>query len=225
MQGFLFKNTKSGSDGTITLNYSSAVRTDGSKGIVAGAMHAPKRAMEAEPTVMKIYVSDSLYDDRVVLLARNDFSRGFDNGWDGEKFQVNAVTTAPRLFAINETGGKEEVSAIPELENTVLGFRPGTEETYTIHFDYNGDETLYLRDTRTGSSTLITNESKYIFLSDGTNEDARFIISRVQSTPTGVEETGAGSKAYKLMIEDHIYIIRDGRMYSVDGALVNLERK
>ena len=226
MQGFYVKN-KLSSAGTITINYNTVVRPSSDRAIVSGAMHAPKRTMSnlSEPAVLKMYVSDSQHDDRLVLLEREDFSRGFDNGWDGEKFQINAVKTAPRIFAINETGGKESVSAIPELENTVIGFRPGKEETYTIRFEYNGDETLYLRDTRTGSSTLITNESKYIFLSDGTNEDARFIIVRVQSTPTGTEEISAGSKAYKLMIEDHIYIIRDGRMYSVDGALVNLERK
>ena len=220
MQGFLFKNTKSASAGTITFNYSSAVRTDGSDAIVAGPMHAPQHYAEAEPDVLKIYVSGTENDDRVVLLAREGFSRGFDNAWDGEKFQVNAVKTAPRIFAINETGGKEAVSAIPEMDGTVIGFRPGTDEAYKITFEYNGFETLVLRDTKTGIETYISDLSEYEFTSDGENEDSRFLIRKIYNTPTGVEGTGADSHVRKQMIDGTLYIIRDGRLYDVTGTLV-----
>ena len=221
MQGFLFKNTK-GSAATITLNYGSAVRTGGASDIVAGEMHAPARYEEetVEPVVLKIYVSGEENDDRVVLLERSDFSRDFDNGWDGEKFQVNAVKTAPRIFAINETGGKEAVSAIPALEGTVIGFRPGTDATYTISFEYNGSESLYLRDTRTNQMASIDNLSKYMFSSDGTNEDSRFIIVKSPAITTGVSETGVETIACKQMIDGVLYIIRDGHIFSTDGQMV-----
>ena len=218
MQGFYVRN-KLGTAGTMTINYSSVVRPTGDRNVNAGQMHAPQRLMEAEPTVLKIYVSDTEHDDRVVLLERNDFSRDFDNGWDGEKFQVNAVKTAPRLFAINETGGKEAVSAIPQMENTVIGFRPGTETEYRISFEYNGAKTLYLYDTTTGSTTLIANENEYAFTSNGTNEDARFII-KSPSDATGVDNlSGTMPQARKVMINGILYIERAGRVYTIEGTL------
>lgn len=220
MQGFLFKNTKSASAGTITLSYANAVRTDGSEGIVAGPMHAPQRLAEEKPVVLKIYVSGTENDDRVVLLERSDFSRDFDNGWDGEKFQVNAVKTAPRLFAINETGGKEAVSAIPEFEGTVIGFRPGTDTDYKITFEYDGEETLYLKDTKNDVLTLIDNESEYNFTSNGENEDSRFLIYKAPAITTGTDHVGDGNSIHKQMINGQLYIIRDGQIYDMLGKTI-----
>lgn len=221
MQGFLFKNTR-GSDATITLSYADAVRTDGSGEIVAGPMHAPARYEDGivEPVVLKIYVCGTENDDRVVLLERSDFSREFDNGWDGEKFQVNAVKTAPRIFAINATGGKEAVSAIPEFDGTVIGFRPGTDDSYKISFEYNGGDMLYLKDTKNNILTLINNESEYEFYSNGENEDARFLIYKAPAVTTGVSETGVDAIAHKQMIDGVLYIIRNGQIYSTDGQIV-----
>lgn len=221
MQGFFVRN-KLSSAGSMVINYDDVVRPSGNRNINAGQMHAPKREAAAEPVVMKLYVSDSEHDDRVVLLERSDFSRGFDNGWDGEKFQVNAVKTAPRLFAINETGGKEEISAIPEIEGTVIGFRPGTEMNYTISFEYSGAQTFYLYDTSTGFTTLIDSESEYAFTSNGANEDARFVIARAPAIATGVEDYSQTSKvgSRKLLIDGLLYIERAGQVYTIEGTPV-----
>ncbi len=220
MQGFLLKNTKSASDGTITLNYSTAVRTNGSRGIVAGEMHAPKRQMEEEPVVLKVYVNGEECGDRLVLLERSDFSRGFDNGWDGEKFQINAVKTAPRVFAINENGGKEAVSAIPEFGGTVIGFRPGTDTEYKISFEYNGSDILYLKDTKNDIMTFIDNASEYEFTSNGENEDARFLIYKAPTTTTGMDNIGDEASARKQMINGQLYIVRDGQIYDMLGKTI-----
>ena len=238
MQGFYVRN-KTANDGTINIDYNTVVRPSGDRSINAGQMHAPQRVTDddnedaseeeeeeekvEEPVVLKIYVSDSQHDDRVILLEREDFSRGFDNGWDGEKFQINAVKTAPRLFAINLTGGKEEISAIPDIDGTVIGFRPGTESDYTISFDYNGEESLYLYDNRTAESTPIDNESIYAFASVGTNEDARFVIRKIPTVATGTEQLQGDSKPQqvsKRLIDGTLYIERAQRTYNIIGIRV-----
>lgn len=238
MQGFYVRN-KTANDGSININYSTVVRPSGNRSINAGQMHAPKRVTDdddnedaseeeeeekvEEPVVLKIYVSDSQHDDRVILLERKDFSRGFDNGWDGEKFQINAVKTAPRLFAINLTGGKEEISAIPDIDGTVIGFRPGTESDYTISFDYNGEESLYLYDNRTAVTTPIDNESIYAFSSVGTNEDARFVIRKIPTVATGTEQLQGDTEPQqvnKRLIDGTLYIERAGRTYNIIGTQV-----
>lgn len=222
MQAFIVRNL-SASAGTMNIDYGTVVRparTD--QNINAGEMHAPQRFEEemSEPVVLKMYVDGTEYGDRVILLEREDFTRGFDNGWDGEKLQVNATTIAPRMFAINETGGKEAISAIPELNGTVIGFRPGTDATYTISFEYNGSEPLYLRDTRTNQMASIDNQSEYMFTSDGTNEDSRFIIVKSPAVVTDISETGVDAIARKQMIDGVLYIIRNGKIFSTDGQFV-----
>ena len=222
MQAFMVRNL-SGSDGSMNIDYGTVVRparTD--QNINAGQMHAPQRLTEEmpRPVVLKMYVDGVEYGDRVILLEREDFTRGFDNGWDGEKLQVNAATEAPRMFAINETGGKEAISAIPELNGTVIGFRPGTDATYTISFEYNGSEPLYLRDTRTNQMANIDNMSEYMFSSDGTNEDSRFIIVKSPAITTGISETGVDAIARKQIIDGVLYIIRNGQMFTAEGQMV-----
>ena len=102
----------------------------------------------------------------------------------------------------------------------MIGFRPGTDAMYTISFEYNGSETLYLRDTKTNQLASIDNMSEYMFSSDGTNEDSRFIIVKSPAVATSVSETGTDAIARKQIIDDVLYIIRGGQIYSAEGALV-----
>lgn len=221
MQGF-FVTTNGGSAGSITMNYNDLVRPSGEHtDIVAGPMKAPKR-IEERPEVMKIRAEGSVYNDRVVILSREDFSQGFDNGWDGKKMSFG--NASPSVYVINEEGGYDAVSAIPEYEGTVVGFRAGTDSEYTIRFEYDGEEMLYLNDLQEQEATPIDSMRTYTFTAEAGDNEARFIISAtpVQKVTTGVDPASGGqdAKVRKVIINDHIYIIRGGRMYSVDGSLV-----
>ncbi len=222
MQGFFVTNYN-GSSGTITMNYNDLVRPAGSHTeIVAGPMKVRKQE-ETKPDVMKIRANGALYNDRVVILAREDFSDGFDNGWDGEKLSFGAE--APSVYVINEQGGYDAVSAIPSFEGTVVGFRAGTNNSCTMSFEYDGDETLYLNDLQAQMSTLISEENNYTFTTSAGDSEVRFIISAtpIQKVPTGIEHSvvsGQPSEVRKLIINDHVYIIRSGRMYGVDGQMI-----
>ena len=220
MQGF-FVTTNGGSSGTITMNYDALVRPSGSHtDIVAGPMKMRKQE-ETKPDVMKIRVDGATYYDRVVILERADFSEGFDNGWDGEKMSFGVA--APSVYVINGQGGYDAVSAIPDLEGTVVGFRAGTNNSCTMTFEYDGEEIWYLNDLQTQQSTLIDSELTYTFSTSSYDNEARFIISAtpIRKITTGNESVGAeAAKVRKLIINDKLYIIRGGRMYSVDGAMI-----
>jgi hypothetical protein len=231
MQGF-YVNNQSGSAGTITMDYNTVVRKTRDRAIVAGPMHAPRKgagvdAQEEEtekPTVLKLWANGALYSDRVVLLEREDFSLGFDNGWDGKKLSFGEV--GPSVYVITPLGEPEAVSAVPNLEGTVVGFRAGTNNTCTMTFEYDGGEMLYLNDLQAQQSTQIDSENTYTFSTAAGDNEARFIISAtpIAQTPTGVEMvTGDGLPvmgARKVLMADKIYIIRSGRIYSIDGQLV-----
>lgn len=220
MQGF-FVTTNGGKAGTITMNYDALVRPSGSHtDIVAGPMKARKQDVN-KPNVMKIHANGTQYNDRVVILAREDFSEGFDNGWDGEKLSFGAE--APSVYVINEQGGYDAVSAIPGFEGTLVGFRAGTNNSCTMTFEYDGEEIWYLNDLQTQQSTLIDSELTYTFSTSSYDNEARFIISAtpIRKITTGNESVGAeAAKVRKLIINDKLYIIRGGRMYSVDGAMI-----
>ena len=226
MQGF-FVTTVDGSAGTITLKYNELVRPHNNRqgdpdGIVSGPMFAQKR--EVKPDVMKIMANGTLYSDHVFILAREDFSEGFDNGWDGEKLSFGAE--APSVYVINQEGGYDAVSAIPGFEGTLVGFRAGTNNSCTMTFEYDGEEIWYLNDLQTQQSTLIDSELTYTFSTSSYDSEARFIISAtpIRKITTGVETvTGyglQGTGVRKLIINDKIYIIRRGRMFTVDGQMV-----
>lgn len=223
MQGFYVDNT-SGSAAAVTLKYDELVRPSGSHtDIVAGAMHAPKRAVAAEnePAVMKIKATGSRYSERIVILERGDFSAGFDNGWDGKN--LNEPGVAPILYALREDGTKDAVSAIPTYEGTVVGFRIGEDNNYTFSFNYDGEDIWYLNDLKEEKSTLIDAANTYSFVAEAGDAEARFIISAtpIAKMPTGCGQIGAeAEKVKKVIINDQLFIIRAGRMYNAVGSIV-----
>lgn len=220
LQAF-FVTTVDGSAGTITMNYDELVRTTtNDHSVNAGPMHAPKRVNEEEnPEVMKIWAIGAEYSDRLVILEREDFTTGFDNGWDGEKKSFSDV--APSVYVIAETE-KDAVSAVPDYEGTILGFLAGIDTQCTMNFDYNGEENWYLNDLKEEKSTLITNENSYSFSCSSTDAETRFVISKspIHKVPTGIENVTDGANARKQMINGALYIVRDGRIYNAEGALV-----
>ena len=231
LQGFFV--TSNGSAGSLHLSYADHVRPVGGTSVINGQMHAPKRA-EEQPVVLKIWASGSEYDDRVVLLEREDFSAGLDDGWDGDKWFGGQAS--PAIYAVREDATKDAVSALPELDGTIIGFRAGEDREYTLRFEYNGgmingengeNDELYLLDTRTGESTLIVSGATYRFTADPNDTEAheRFLITRSNApqTPTGVEPTSDSSlkgRAKKMLLEQKLYIYRNGVLYDAMGKRV-----
>ena len=225
MQGFYVDNTGK-SAGTITMDYATVVRPTRDRNIVAGPMRAPKRvAAENEPAVMKIKATGSRYSEWIVILEREDFSAGFDNGWDGKN--LNEPGVAPILYALREDGTKDAVSAIPTYEGTVVGFRIGEDNNYTFSFNYDGEDIWYLNDLKEEKSTLIDAANTYSFVAEAGDAEARFIISAtpIAKLPTGIDNDANDAndgmvKVRKLIINDQLYIIRAGRMYNAVGSIV-----
>lgn len=213
----------SGSNQTMTLDYDRLVRTRAAsmdKDSLTTATRAPRRAAE-EPVVMHLRVDGiNGYAANMHVLEREDLTDGFDNGWDGH--HMVGDEDAPQLYAITEAG-KMNVNCVPNMEGTVLGFRAGTDNQFTFSFGYEGEEDWYLNDLKEQKSTLIDDMSSYTFMVEPEDAEARFVISKtpIRQTPTSCESVGAeAAKVRKVIIDDKVYIIRGGRMYSVDGQMV-----
>ena len=225
LQAFFVKNA-SGSEATLTLDYDRHVRPSRSTDIVnAGPMHAPSRFIASgEPTVLKIWASGSRYDDRLILLEREDFSTGYDAGWDGDKWKEGDAS--PRIYTIMESG-EEAITATPELEGTIIGFRAGEDNSYTLRFEYNeSNDPLYILDTENRIYTRVLTDQTYQFTTNDKAAHSRFVLTRTDgfATPTGIDDVQGDkvheAKAKKFIMDDKMYILFNGRVFDATGKAV-----
>ena len=226
LQAFIVYAKTGEGGGTFTLDYDRHVRPARySDNLNAGPMHAPKRggAIEEKPAVLKVWASGSRYDDRLIVLEREDFSTGLDEGWDGNK-RV-AGKSSPLIFAVTDNG-REAVSAIPTMEGTLIGFWAGEDNEYTLHFEYNEEDELYLLDLDNNTYTPVNSSSTYVFTVPDKKAHNRFILTRIAPKPvaTGVEETQASekpeAKAIKFLKDEKVFIFVNGKLYDATGKVV-----
>ena len=229
LQGFFVKDDHEvEGGGTLNLSYSKHVRPSGGNSVVNGPMHAPKRVADEinRPAVLKMKVSGSQYDDRLILLEREDFTTGYDAGWDGDK--MGDVATSPRITTTREDGTADAVAALPDLEGTLINFRAAsTDDQYTLYFDYETEdaEPLYLLDLTNNAYTRVETGSSYTFFTTDKADHKRFALTRYRAPQitTGVEDTSEDNgqgKAVKFIENDKLYILRNGVLYDGTGKKV-----
>ncbi len=222
MQGFYVGNT--GSAGTLHLDYDKLVRQRGVSNYIQGQMHAPRRIAKAsnDPVMLKMIVRGSRYDDRLIVAEREDFTKGHDDGWDGAKW--DGSTISPTIWSQNDEGGVESVTATPDMEGTIIGFRAGEDSEYTFRFEYDDmAEALYLLDTELNIYTRILTGETYTFHCADKGEHNRFILTRkAPQITTGCEQVGAdgGVKAMKFIKDDKLFILMNGVLYDATGKMV-----
>ena len=118
------------------------------------------------------------------------------------------------------------MSVIPELEGTVIGFRAGEDNSYTMYFDYlNSDEAIYLYDIEANTYTRIETGGIYWFMTNDNEKHDRFIITRkspqIATGGGNVQSDDVQStKARKLILDQKIYILVNGMLYDATGKMV-----
>lgn len=222
MQGFYVVGGSS--DGALHLDYDKHVRGQGRGSILSGRMHAPRRtaAESDEPNVLKIFARGSRYDDRLIVLEREDFTRGYDSGWDGEAWGGSDLS--PMVYVTGD-GREDAVSAIPEFEGTVITFKAGEDSEYRFEFTYSEDaEPLYLLDTENNTYTQVITGNAYYFTTTDKVAHSRFVLTRKNPQIATDIEPVSGSpdrgKAKKLLIEEKMFIMVNGMLYDATGKVV-----
>lgn len=211
----------SGATPSLTLDYSELVQKDASNSLIE-PNHAPKRYMNDKMDLLKVRVEgDNGWADELKVYIRNDFKSTFEDGWDAHK--MYGYPQAPQLYAATADGAMA-INCVPTVDNNVVAFQAGSASNeYTMSFAYDGEETIYLNDTKAAVSQEITEDKTYDFTAASGDNVARFTITKspVYKVPTGMENTeGFTNSASKLMIDGTLYIIRDGRIYNAEGSLV-----
>lgn len=181
-----FQVNAKGEGASVQLRYNSLVRTYSSEGINRQPMRvAARNNYEGEGITDRLHirVDGERFSDHVYIFRNADCTYGFDNGWDGTKMLGDE--RAVQLFA--EQGENQwAVSTQPSLAGTQLGFYRGEDDTYTMYFDYEGSEVLYLYDNETQRYTLVESGATYTFSSFTYDLEHRFLLTDFNpETPSG----------------------------------------
>lgn len=195
-------------------------------------IYAPKREKANMPTVKTgIILSDGEKSDQTTFLVSDKYSAmDYEINADLEKLFGNGYTLATyslsgeTRLAYNALSNADVANIIP------IGYRAPAEGEYTFSINpsyaENGAfESVNLIDYETGIVTDLS-QSSYTFSTERTQNDARFALNVVprQETPTDLEDVQGddvqGARVRKLLIEDKLFIIRDGVMYDATGKKV-----
>ena len=197
-------------------------------------IYAPKRK-EAEnmPTVKTgIVLSSETASDKTTFLISDKYSDEYEIGADLEKMFGNGYTLATyslnndTRLAFNAMSTNDAKSVIP------VGIRIPADGSYTFSLNEryaDADiERIDLIDYETNTVTNLTAED-YTFNATRSQNDERFAINitpRAQ-TPTDIGDTGIDDTngVRKILLNETIYIIRDGRVYDATGKRVTTINK
>ena len=177
---------------------------------------------ERVPDLLHLRVSGFGHEDEVVLIESPEFTRTFDNGWDGRKARSERSDIS---MAVVSEDGPMAVAALPQIEGTEIRFEGGNHKTYQINVQrYNVQGTkvdrkkgngnpLCLRDMENDEYTELTEGASYTFKCGP--EPKRFVITRL----TNDERTNA-PKASKFLQNGLLYIRIGERIYDATGRLL-----
>ncbi len=166
MQGFLVKALSNSPNATLGISYSSVVIKN------ADQQRAP--ATNGISTAVKVStiidVKGKHTSDRMWIFTEPNSTRGFDNGWDGQKMMGSALT--PQLFAI-EADGNYQVNTVPDMNETEIAFQAGQDMEDTLIFTHQNVESRYARvylvDLKENKTIDITTSgTQYAFMTEST---------------------------------------------------------
>lgn len=221
MQAFEIDVAGGSSSGTLHLDYDKLVRDIETPDQEHHALLMPQRYQEETPSMMRLRVADSTTYTDLYLIEGEGLTDAFDNGWDG-KYQPCDGRSAT-LYALSPIGSMA-VLAQQSINNTAVVFAPGKQSEYTFTFGYDGEMIYYLNDIQLEKSTEIKEGNEYRFTYNEGDLSSRFVVSTTPygspSVITGIDNVGETEKVQKVIYNNHVYIIRGGRIFDVVGKVV-----
>ena len=186
--------------------------------------YAPRRSNATQEGVARVNLTsvDGGYSDQIYVSGTEKENDGYVLGHDLSKAGLG--TTIPQLW-VDAYGQKLSVhEAVWQGENAIcpLGIYAPKEGEYilTATQPENGTE-VYL--TIDGMPVWNISETAYVLsLDKGTFNTYGLMLIQASRVPTDVEnvEAADGEKTQKIILNDHLYILRDSRMYDATGKKV-----
>lgn len=216
------------------------VQAPANKSIVvsSGASYAPRRYVKAETTEttkyeVRIAPINTDYTDRVFVQVNEEKTPDiYTVGLDLQKMGVSSKVAQ---MWINRYDTKLCLNTMAPIEGQVdypLGIIVPEAGKYTISIKYtandNSQADLYL--TLDGEPIWNLSQNAYtVKLEQGTTSRYGLrTVSKAPQTTTDIEPIwsdpeGNAIKAAKVLINNHVYIIRDGKIYTITGQTANIQ--
>lgn len=216
------------------------VQAPADKSIVvsSGASYAPRRYMKAETTEttkfeVRIAPINTDFTDRVFVQLNEEKTQDiYTVGMDLQKMGVSSKVAQ---MWINRYDTKLCLNTMAPIEAQVdypLGIIVPEAGKYTISIKYtandNSQADLFL--TLDGEPIWNLSQNAYtVKLEQGTTSRYGLrTVSKAPQTTTDIEPIwmdpeGNAIKAAKVLINNHVYIIRDGKIYTITGQTVNIQ--
>lgn len=186
------------------------------------ANYAPAREKATEIMNVDVTFGNEVYTDHLYISASEDALNEYETGKDLVKMTMSNTPRVGRIFG-NAYGHELTMVYAPLSNNQAvydLSLYAPQAGTYSINVPNDVDATIYL--TYEGSIIWDLTASAYeIDLTKGTTEGYGLILrTNAPAVVTGVDQIDAKAGAQKVIIDEHVYILRGGQMYDVNGKMV-----
>lgn len=172
---------------------------------------------------MCIRLSDSTYTDKLYVSASEDALDEYEIGKDLVKM---AMTNAPCVPQISAPFYKSNMCAVycpfanDEVAVPLTLYAPSAGQ-YSLSVQCDDQVDAYL----VQNNTLIWNLSAGAYdidLAKGNTQDYKVVIRPKQQTPTDVRTapTAQDSDVEKVILNGHLYVLKNGRVYDATGRLI-----
>lgn len=210
LSAFMIKATGAG---TVKYKYASLAKATAQN-------RAPRRRFSS----LMIDVESDKSADRMWLVEAEGKTKGYDNGFDGEKI---FTASSAQLYAIQDRN--YQVSTAADLDHTELGFVAGDgakHYTLTFNLDEMSDGEYYLLDHLTHEQKPISHGMTYSFNAGADDPANRFAISRKTKSIADDVFEGKGielraKSGHVLEARNYTDETAEVEIFDVSGKVVN----
>ena len=204
------------------VQYTGTVKFSGSN--VASIVAAPQRKEERNYTIdLAVLNSNDEHINRTYVELREGASDDFELNED-----VYMTLNGKNVNVYSYAGDYDVAANVLSVANHTVpvGVTVKANGTYKFSMPSNFSGTVTLVDKFAQTRTNLAIEDYEVTLNKGTINDRFELEININKTPTAIDgvESGEGTlkdgKAHKFIMNDMLYIIRDGRIYDATGVLV-----
>ena len=211
---FYFDNAMTGATSQISMGEANA-----------GSNYAPRRTLAKEIKDVEISFGNEVYKDLFYISASEDALNEFEQ--DEDQYKMRMSNTPKVAQIMGNAYGKQMAKIYAPMSNDqatydLTLYAPQAGE-YTISAPAMENADLYL--TQNGSIIWNLSTSEYTNnFAKGNNEGyGLLLMKKAPSVVTGIENgelLNGANGVQKVIIDEHVYILRGGQMYDVNGKMV-----
>ena len=191
------------------------------------AFHAPRRAKAQGASTTRYELMFAPNEGEVTdrIIVRMDDEKETDEYIVGQDLVKMGVSDIVPQMWVDRYDGKMCINTVAPINNRAdypLGISVQQSGVYDIFIDDQPDDETMLYLTYDGEAIWNLSYGGYVAnLEKGTNSHYGLRIVRSPKVTTGIEETTIlnGDAVRKVVIEDKVFIIRNGQIFGIDGRL------